>query len=69
MKILANLAIAIYYCYQNGNVTALKLNFGQKVCFGNTILQENSNLFELLNQLKAIYKVFGIKEKIPNFDS
>jgi len=67
LKILANLAIAIHFSYQNGYVVNLKLKFGKKLCVGDQFYQENSNLFELLSQLKTIKNVFGIKEEI-NFD-
>ena len=61
LKILANLAVACYDCFQIGRFEGLKLEFGEKVCIGNTIIQDNSDLFEFLRKLEIIKKVFGIE--------
>lgn len=61
LKIITNLAVVIYDCTQNIQYACLELAFGpRRLYVGNSIVLQNSILFEILKQINTIYKVFNI---------
>ena len=61
LKILANLACAIYYCSQNCFYAILRLIFVEKILFSDQIIMDNHIYLEVIFHFKTICEMFGIE--------
>lgn len=61
LKILANLACAIYDCYRNSRYAILQLIYGKKICISGHIIMDNNIFLEVTIQLITIAELFGIE--------